>query len=323
MLITVCRAGCEALDDFFASSLALFLTGLISLVALIVMQLTHGLTPGSAALAYVSGGGIPCIWLFVRAARRAGGKAKNLLESAKRLLVYGARSYGVDLCGILSLYADQVLVVRLLSPESMGIYVVALSVSRIINVIHTAVTPVLFPKVVGLHEHQLLEVTARAVRTTTILTALFGMLLALSGPTLLPMLYGHDYRKAVPMLNVLIAEAILTGATLVLSQAFMALGRPGLASLLQSSGLALSIPLLLVLVPKFGTFGASLALLCASVVRLTLTILAFPFLLHLPAPQLLPRVSELRDVVQRIIQILQQTLKRRPTEVVAVADVEI
>ena len=51
----------------------------------------------------------------------------------RQLFAYGIRSYGIDLCGTMALYVDQALVVRLLEPGMMGTYVVALSLSRMLN----------------------------------------------------------------------------------------------------------------------------------------------------------------------------------------------
>src|SRR6202044_2743398 len=113
---------------------------------------------------------------------------------------------GVDLCGTLSLYAEQALVVRLLDPAAMGIYVVALSLSRTLGVIQNAVASVLFPSALKLDTDELLELTARATRLSTAVSCAGGLLIAMLGPILLPLLYGQDYRRAVVLLDILIVE---------------------------------------------------------------------------------------------------------------------
>jgi O-antigen/teichoic acid export membrane protein len=306
IVIAVARAGCEAQEDFFASSVSLCITPLLSLTALVIIWQTIGLTPVSANVGYVIGGLPACAFLLLRLRHRVGRGSAKLLAPAKHLLAYGVRSYGVDLCGTLSLYADQVLVVRLLSPEAMGIYVVALSLSRMLNVVHTAVAAVLFPKVVALLPSELFEVTGTAARMSTTLTAACGLVLACLGPIMLPLLYGHEFRNASSTLNILIAEVVLTGATLVLTQAFMALGRPGLVTILQSSGLLFTIPLLLLLVPRLGVLGASLALLCASVMRLGFTLCTFWFVFRVNPPPLIPRKNELLGLIQQVKAIIRR-----------------
>jgi O-antigen/teichoic acid export membrane protein len=304
LLIAVVRAACEAKGDFFASSLSFCLTPFVTLITLLGFLLAAGLTPATATLCYVLGG-IPTLgFLLVRIAPELRGHAHNLLVSSRALLRYGIRSYGVDLCGTLSLYADQALVVRLLDPAAMGIYVVALSLSRTLGVIQNAVASVLFPKALSLQINELLELTARATRLSTAFSCCAGLFIALLGPVLLPLLYGQDYRRAVVLLDILIAEAIVTGCTLVLTQAYMAMGRPGTVTLIQSTGILFSIPLLILLIPRFGLVGASSALLFASLLRLLITIVSFKFLLDLPLPHLTPRLSDLTLVSKEVRRII-------------------
>ena len=308
-VLAITRAACEARGDFFASSASLAINPLISIVVLVGVQVTVGLTPVSAAWAYASGGLPTCIWLMIRLGVPRLKRATSWVASVRRLISYGLRSYGVDICGTLSLYADQALVIRLLDPTSMGTYVVALSLSRMLNLIHVAVASVLFPKAVALAPADLIATTGRAARTSTSFTLLAGTALAFLGPLALSLLYGREYRGAAVILNLLIAEVVITGCTLVLTQAFMALDRPGVVTILQSSGLVFSIPLLIILVPRFGVIGASCALLTSSVVRLLLTLISFPLILKLRPPSLLPSAHDLsllvppiRDAVRRYLR---------------------
>ncbi len=318
LLVANARAACEANHDFVASSLALCMTPLFTLLGLVAVQLMHALTPVSAALCYVGGGFPSCVYLLFRLRRSFTHRPTHMVQSAKKLLGYGARSYGVDICGTLSLYADQAIVVHLLNPGAMGIYVVALSLSRTLNVIHQAVAAVLFPKAVALERHELMAMTGRAIRVSTLCTTACGALVALFGPLLLTLLYGREYRGATMILNILIAEVILTGATLVLTRAYMALNRPGLVTALQSSGLLLSLPLLAIFVPKWGVLGASFALLTAAVVRLGVALASFRFVLGQPAPGLIPRVDELQMLARRMKSAGVSALRRRTAEAAGV-----
>jgi O-antigen/teichoic acid export membrane protein len=318
LLVANARAACEANNDFVASSLALCMTPLFSLVALIAVQVAHALTPVSAALCYVAGGLPSCVFLLLRLRHTFTQRPSHTLHAAKKLLGYGSRSYGVDICGTLSLYADQAIVVHLLDPGAMGIYVVALSLSRTLNVIHQAVAAVLFPKAVALDQTELIAMTGRALRVSTLVTTACGALVAVFGPLLLTLLYGREYKGATMILNILIAEVILTGATLVLTRAYMALNRPGLVTILQSSGLILSLPLLAVFVPRWGVLGASFALLTAAVVRLIVALASFRFVLGEPAPGLIPRIDELQVLATRMKSAGGTALRRRTAQAASV-----
>jgi O-antigen/teichoic acid export membrane protein len=296
LLIAMLRGLCESNGDFFASSVSFALTPLVSVFVLAAFYAAHSLTPATAALAYVAGGIPTVIFLFRRVWGDLGGPAKEFLHSSRLLLSFGIRSYGVDLCGTLSLYADQALVVRLLNPAAMGIYVVALSLSRTLNVMQASVASILFPRAVNLELTEMLALVGKAVRLSTAVSVVAGIFVAILGPVFLPLLYGKDYGYATVILDILIVEAILSGATLVLTQAYMALGKPGLVTILQTSGLLISIPLLMVLIPPFGIVGASCALLIAALIRITLTLLSFRFYMHLPTPSLIPKLDEFRNL---------------------------
>jgi glycosyltransferase involved in cell wall biosynthesis/O-antigen/teichoic acid export membrane protein len=311
LLIANARAACESEGDFLASSIALCMTPFFAFVGLVALQLTHRLDPVTGAGAYIVSGVPACLYLISRLRQYFVSRPTELGLASKKLLSYGIRSYGVDICGTLAVYADQAIVVHLLSPTAMGTYVVALSLSRVLNIIHQAVASVLFPKAVSVAPVELLAMTGRALRVSTLCTAICGVGVAFLGPFLLGLLYGKDYRGATLILNILIGEVILTGATLVLTSAYRAFGRPGLVTILQASGLVFSLPLLAVMVPRWGVTGAASALLTAAVIRFVLTMVSFRFVLGLPAPSMIPRIDELKELLDRFLIVARAFANRR------------
>jgi O-antigen/teichoic acid export membrane protein len=305
-LLMVGRAGLESRGDFAASNKLLIWSPAMTLLWLGVLFANRSMTPFSASLAYVPVGIVPLAWMLVRLFRVFQPSLKSFWESARQLFSYGIRSYGIDLCGTMSFYVDQALVVRLLEPGLMGTYVVALSLSRMLNVFHTSVVMVLFPRAVSRSLREVAEMTSRAMRMTTVLTTLAGIGIVALGPEVLSLLYGREYRSAGLVLRILVVEVILSGATQVLSQAFMALGRPGIITGLQVTGLALTIPLMFVLVPRFGIVGAGTALLCSTIARLLFVVASFPVFLKMRVPNLLPKVEDLHFAADAIGKRLNQ-----------------
>ena len=311
VLVGIGRATLESQGDFTASNLSLIGPPALTLAGLSVLWWTHTFTPINAAWCYVLAGLPPLLWMgrsFYRAVRP---RFRRLQSSVRLLVSYGIRSYGIDLCGTLSIYVDQALVVRILSPGSMGTYVVALSLSRILNVFHTAVVMVLFPRAVSRPAHEVLALTGRAVRMTTCATTICGAGIMFAGPHLLVLLYGPEYRAAAAILRILVVEVVIAGATQVLSQAFMALSRPGVITALQAVGLLLTLPLMLLLVPRFGIEGAAVSLLLSTCARFAFVLASFSRFLGLPCPGLLPRLADLSffyDAVLRRQRALQPSV---------------
>lgn len=303
-LLLVGRAGLESKGDFAASNKLLICSPAITLILLLILLAEHALTPFSAGVAYIAPGVVPIVWMWRDVMRAFAPSLGAFRNSAQLLFSYGIRSYGIDLCGTMGLYVDQALVVRMLLPKMMGIYVVALSLSRMLNAFHTSVIMVLFPKAVCQSSEAIRKMTSRAMRMSTLLTASAGIVIIALGPTVLTLLYGPEYRSANMVLRILVVEVILSGATLVLSQAFMAAGRPGIVTALQLFGLLLSIPLMLVLVPRYGILGAGTALLLSTTSRFIFVVLSYPLFLKMPIPDVLPKAEDFLYMARAVAQRL-------------------
>jgi O-antigen/teichoic acid export membrane protein len=287
-LMNVGRAAFITRDDFSIANGLLVWSPALTLAALVVLLLRHSLTPFTAAIAYVPVGVVPVGWMMWRLRKIYRPTLESFRHSAKSLLSYGIRSYGIDLCGTMALYVDQAVVVRFLAPKMMGIYVVALSLSRMLNAFHTSVIMVLFPKAVNQSPEIVREMTGRAARMSTLLTAVAALGIGCLGPEVLSLLYGPEYRDAAVLLRILVVEVVISGATLVLGQAFMALERPGIVTVLQVIGLVAVVPLMILLVPWIGIVGAGVALLISTTLRFIFIVACFPLLLKTRMPRLVP-----------------------------------
>ena len=280
------RAILEANGNFSASNLSQILSPLITVFCLFSLFALHRLTVLSAAVSYCVAIIPVVILLGVRLRPYLVEATRPSVSAAKLLLGYGLRSYGIDLIGQLSLQVDQVLVISLLTPSLMGTYSVMISLSRMFNIFPGSVVTVLFPKAAGNSVDKVLEMTGRAARVSVCITALATATIALIGPWLIKVFYGKDYTKASTCLRILLVEVTIGSLVSVLSQAFLALGRPGINTVLHGVGLSTSVPLMLVLIPKFGLSGAALSLMISTMVRLALVCGSFLVVLKVPVPDL-------------------------------------
>lgn len=287
MLSLISIATLRAEEDFARANKSFFLTSLVMLVGLGLLALTGRMTPLTAGLTYLMGGAPMFGWMLARLWRSFRPRLRHVGESCRRLLRYGVRSYGIDLLGIFSTQIGQFLVVGFLTPAAMGLYVVAFSLSRMLDAFQNGVASVLFPKVANCPPIEVVDVTGLAARVTVAMTLPVGVAVAALSPLLLRLLYGAEYVGAVGVLGLLLIEVSISGAVAILAQAFMALGRPGLVTVLQAVGVGASLPLMLILVPRYGIVGAGLALLCSSTLRLIFVLVSFRAVLKLGPPSLI------------------------------------
>lgn len=271
-----------------------------TLAALSILWSLHKLTPESAALAYL----LPPVPMFAlalyRVSRMIDVRFADLGTSIKRLLNYGSRAAGIDLLGTLSSQVDQFLIVGFLSPATMGTYVVALSVSRILNVVFSATTMVLSPQLVGRSPEDMTEFLGRSIRLSLFVAVVAALCLAAAVPLALPRLYGRDFSASVPIVFVFLGDVLLGGITSAIAEAFKAKGRPGLVTIIEAGTLASTVILMVAMIPRFGAIGAALALVTASALRLAAVVTLYGNVVGTSPPGMLIRRSDVSYTARRL-----------------------
>lgn len=299
LLFTILNDVARAREEFTVYNMGQFLRPALTLLALIALVLSDHLTPLTAALSYVVTFVPLCLWMLIRLCRVYTLTLRGFGASFYSLLSYGIRSYGIYLFGYLVAgQLDRVLVVGLLDRVEMGLYVAALALSRTLLIFPNAVSRVILPKATSRPLEETVALIGRGTRVSTTISALAASLLAILGPWMLTLVYGQGFQGAVPVFRFLLADTVLYGATLILSQAFTAHNKPGVVSIVQGLGVGLVIPLLLVLVPRYGLLGAGLAVLISTTVRLVLALACFPIIFKVRPPKLWPRWNDFVTLIQ-------------------------
>jgi O-antigen/teichoic acid export membrane protein len=288
MLNLITTAMLEAVGDFKGANSMRFFPTVLTFAVLLFMAVGHALTPFSSALAYLTPPVLAGVWGYWHLRRYLVFSAADPRPALRALGSYGIRAYGVDILGTLSAQVAQVLVVGFLSATAMGVYMVGLNTSRVLLLLHGAVVTVVFPNAAGVEPARVVPMVARAARVSTSLAAIFGLALGAALPLLIPAFYGRSFHDAVPVAQVLTVEAVIGGLGFVLTQAFLARGRPGFVTALQALGLPIAVPCMLVLMPRLGLMGAAVSLLIATCARLAFVLISFPLILRVPIPNLIP-----------------------------------
>jgi O-antigen/teichoic acid export membrane protein len=306
LIFLVFRAYLEANGKFKSSNFNALISPLVGVAALLALRAFHALTPVTANLAIFVPVALQSLWigfglrttLFVRHA--------NLVHNILTLLSYGIKSYGSDILGILSLQADQAVIVAFLSPASLGLYTVALTASRTTNIIQESLNNVLFPKASGLEPAAAIELVRRIARVSTAVSGTIILILMMIVPIVLPIFYGARFGEAAKLTQILMLEAFFGGTASVCMQGFLASGRPALMTLIQGCWLASSITLLIFLVPRLGLPGAAISLVVSSLIRLALVLTAYPLALKAKVPRLVPTRADFAMIYGRLLGLVSQ-----------------
>ena len=277
-----------------------YLPLLLTLAGLVALALAQALTPLTAALAYFLPGVLVFISLVWWVCRHIPPTIAGSLAALRPLTSYAGRAYGGEVASTLLAQVDKVFLVNLLSPASFGVYVVAFNLSRLITSLASAIAPVLLPKTAGRCVSEVTTTTGRVLAAATPLLILPAIGFIGAGGLLLRWLYGVEFAVGQWALSGLIVEAVVASITLVITQPYLAVNRPGVITVIQASSLPVLALAMWLLVPTWGINGAALGLLVSTGYRASAIYLAYRFLLRAPAPRLWPDLEQSREWVRRL-----------------------
>jgi O-antigen/teichoic acid export membrane protein len=266
-----------------------YLPPLLTLIGLAGLAAFGVLSPVTAALVALGSPLPPLVLNLAWIVRTHRSGFSGPVQSLRRLLSYGLRSYGMDVAGVLSKEIDRVILVGLVGPAALGIYVVARSLSDVLRALPDAVVTVLFPKASSLDAKEAVPLLVCAAVISTGIAGLLALALAVAGPVFLGLLYGEAFIPAVGPFRILLVDSVLIGFGWIVVQAFMACGKPGVVTAALLLGLAVTIPCMFLLVPALGISGAALALLISTIVRLAFAFFCFPLVLKIRLSSLWPQ----------------------------------
>ena len=290
----------KAQHNFSVVNKTNYLIPFLTLLLLVGLGFSSLMTPLGSSLAYRLPIVVITLWKLIEQWKYHKPKFQRLRSNYKKILSYSMRSAGINMFSQVAVRIDQAMVVTLLSPSAMGIYVVALSLSRMVAPFNRSILSVLFPKIAARPPREVIALTARAARISSFLTTVTVATAMVIAPFALTRLYGSEFAEGVYAFRILAMRMILEGTTMILAQAFMALDRPGIVTVLQGIGLGLTVPLMLILIPWLGMTGASYALLISTAIRLGFIMLCFPVLLKSPVPNIFLKLEDISFVRRTI-----------------------
>ncbi len=295
---SVLGAVLEVNGKFGFTNLLALLSCVSTLLFLLVFSACGVLDPATAAAAYAMPAAPVFALLWWRAARMVRPIFAPDRQYYFRTVKNAIRFYGLDLLAVVSAYIDQFILVVLLDPHNLGLYVVALSAARVLTIISTSISTVLFPTIAARSQEAIVEIVGVALRVNMMATALAAVVLSTAAPYLLTTLYGDKFEEAILPFRILVVYMGLNSLAMMQYQIFSASGRPEIVTTIELVGLLLSCAGMVLFVPLVGTAGAAVSLVCAALVKNICIALTLRFVFKRPLPPLLPRMSDLERVLR-------------------------
>ena len=277
-----------------------------SLLAVVILllgpwQADGGLVLG-LALGYATAAVIGLVWtdrggaLWPRYDRR----------SSAEVLSFGLRGQVGNIFQFLGVRLDLLLVPALLDLRAAGIYFVAVRMSDVVGQAATAASSLIFPHVAAQQDRRATQMTERATRMIFLVVAGSALLLGLGGELVLRYAFGPTYVAGTSALLVLLVATLPLAVGRVLAADLKGRGRPGLVSGTALVAVIATVGLDLLLIPAWGIVGAAAASLAAYGLSTAVLLLAYRRVTRGRLRALVPRPSDVGDLVSTIRRSLGQ-----------------
>lgn len=189
-------------------------------------------------------------WGAIRAAR----------QTLRPLLTYGAQIHASTVVNIVNARIDQMLIATTLDATSLGLYVVATTLSQVTATLASSVTLIAYPKASAVADRDdRIAVIGLYLRITLVLIVGSTLVLGLAAPLLLGLLFGPGFVEATLIVQILVLGVIPLAIKDFFVLAFKAFDRPLVISKGEVVTLVANAALLGLLVPSFGLIGAAIA----------------------------------------------------------------
>jgi O-antigen/teichoic acid export membrane protein len=230
------------------------LTWLITLVA---VRGTDYATVPTLALAFVGATALAGLVTQVHAWWTLAGLAAPERALARPMLAYSAPTMAATIPRWLNLRLDQLIVIALLDARSVGLYVVAVAWSAAARPLAEVVAHNAVPALAGAKDR---SKRARVVYRVGAVAAIgMSLLLLAATPTLLPLIFGVEFRAAISVALILVLAGAVDATNAVGAECLRGVGRPRDVMVAECVGLAVTVVALPVLVLVGGITGAACA----------------------------------------------------------------
>ena len=174
---------------------------------------------------------------------------------------------------------DQIMIGSMMTETDVGVYSVAVKLSEVWYVIPLAITQSVMPSIVSARKSQNGSYEQRLIKLTALLfwsSFIVAILVTFTGPSLITILFGHEYRLAGEVLRVHFWAGIFVALGVGINQWYIAENRLQISLYGTIAGALINVLLNLVLIPEFGINGAAFSTVGSYFVAAYLPAACFP-----------------------------------------------
>ena len=235
---------------------SMLLSGAVQFVLLVIAAIAHRLTVTTVVLAWTLSAGTPLL-LTLHALRPH--RAHISPGLAREAFGFGIRYHGAMVSRFLLLRVDVLILAAMKDDRSVGLYALAVTLIELTNVATDAVSTAVLQRQTHLPLALSARLTARVVGLSGGLAAIAATALLALSPTLVPLVFGQNFRDCVPALFALGPGVVALAMARSASSYLLRHNRPLVNSAIAFAALAVNATLNLALIPRWGIVGCGLA----------------------------------------------------------------
>lgn len=262
------------------------------------LAISGGMTVGTAAAAYIAGYAVTAVLALAVVLRGVWGTLRASRASIRLLLGFGLKSQLSTSMWSLNERSDQLVISAFFSPVSLGLYVVAVTLTSLTTLVGFSFALVALPMIARLETLADRQRIGRLMVSATFFCATaVSIPIFIAEPALIRLLFGDDFAGAAGVGRVLLAAGIVFALNRVLESLLQAVGKPLESSIGEGVALAVTAAGLAVLLPLLGIMGAGITSLLAYSASSAFMVRRAAKALEIPALSLLkPERGMLRKV---------------------------
>jgi O-antigen/teichoic acid export membrane protein len=226
-------------------------------------------------------------------------------DAARRMFPYGFSAWAALLPREVSRRADHLALAAMVSPATLGLYAVGVTMSSLVGHVVGPAANVVAPLVAAASgaEHQ--RIFGRFGRLSVVAGLGGGVVIGAGTPIAILALFGRSFAPAIGPGLVLVVAATVEGIARVLGDALLALGRPSRLLRAEVAGLAVMAVGLWLALPDHALYGTALTCLASRAVILAVTAQQISAALAMPVRAfLVPSRADVRELVARAVALL-------------------
>lgn len=227
------------------------------LVAIFVMGFNLGLP--AAVVSYTLVSVVNMGWLMYSMSRTVNFHFYFDRTLLSNMLSFGVRSYVQVVTAHLLLRVDVYMVQMFLGPAQTAFYALALHFTELVLEVPQAIGLVLYPRLAALPEEEIHRLSAQTCRRTLMITAPAAFALAVLGPHIITLWYGHAYSAAGAPLPWAAVGVSMMAIFVIITRDFTARSKQRVNTVSGVLALITNIVLNIYMIPHYGIVGAAMA----------------------------------------------------------------